>query len=187
MEKKIKLNANRIIMVDTDEFYPTHNIEVREYLQTKNGDLKVYGMQKKEDYYFNAFVPDEEQKFFTSFEFDINHPLYFPLLHLLNGDERLIIDDDDTRKIKEKYLEIYLNKNKIVMSFINNKEEIELDRFSVFVKNVAYDTGSKIDDEGLDTKIRLNNFFREASDILMNDNHQITIEEYIAKQRILKK
>ena len=49
----------------------------------------------------------------------------------------------------------------------------------MFVKNILYDERSKVDRKSKDTKIRLNNFFNEVYEDLINEYHQISIEEYL--------
>jgi len=49
----------------------------------------------------------------------------------------------------------------------------------VFVKNILYDRRSKVDRKSKDTKSRLNNFFNEVYEDLINEYHQVSIEEYI--------
>lgn len=49
----------------------------------------------------------------------------------------------------------------------------------MFVKNILYDRRSKVDRKSKDTKSRLNNFFNEVYEDLINEYHQVSIEEYI--------
>ena len=187
MEKTIKISDNRVMFLDIDETLNGHSRMIREFFIENNELSKTYSLFQSDDYGLNAYTSDDSQFSNLSFEFDVNHPLYFPLLHLLKNDKCLLIDDDDTRKLNEKYLRVYIRDDKIIISFRNNKYESEVNRFRIFIKNIMYDIRSKIDDQGLDTKARLNNFFNEAVTILNEENHQITMEEYVIKQKVLKK
>ena len=59
-----------------------------------------------------------------------------------------------------------------------------MDKFHVFIKNIGPDPRSKIDLNYKDTKKRLSIFFNEVIDILTEEYHQITLEEYDAKQKL---
>ena len=119
---------------------------------------------------------------------DINHPLFFPLFHLLDHDNELLIDDDDTREDNIKYMLIYKSEDKIYIDFVNNlKDEAHInsvEKFHVFIKNITFDGRSKIDKDNKDTKKRLFTFFNEVNPLLTNDYHQISIEEYILTKSI---
>lgn len=72
--------------------------------------------------------------------------------------------------------------DKIYISFINNKDKSDLiDKYHIFIKNIAPDGRSKIDHNYQDTKIRLNEFFREVEEVIKNEYHQMTVEEYLIK------
>ena len=183
LEKHIKINKNRILIYRISEGYakPTYTI-MEGFL--KNGELiKNYELSQWDDYGLNGWINDDNEVIKISFDFDINHPLYFPLLHLLNDDNELLIDDDSTREDNKKYMLIQKEKNKIFVEFINKLESTDmLERFHVFIKNIGPDGRSKIDQNYKDTKIRLFNFFNEVYDVLINDYHQISIEEYLLKK-----
>ena len=53
----------------------------------------------------------------------------------------------------------------------------------IFIKNVGFDLRSKIDCFKLDTKERLYKFFEDARTTLLEDYHQITIDEYLLTRR----
>ena len=184
LKKKIKINDNRILIYTISEGYvkPTYTIS-EGFIE--NGELKkTYSLGQWDDYGFNGWTIDNKKTDKISFEFEINHPLYFPLIHLLNYDYELIIDDDDTRENNKKYLSIYKKENKIVIEFINslnNTIDNPSEKFHVFIKNIIFDGRSKIDADSKDTKKRLLAFFKEVHKVLITEYHQISFEEYFLK------
>ena len=151
----------------------------------ENGEvLKTYTLSQWDDYGLNGWILDDKGVNKISFEFDMNHPLYFPLFHLLNYDEELLIDDDDTREYNKKYMLIHKTEDKIYIDFIDEIEDrIYLtERFHVFIKNILNDGRSKIDCNYKDTKKRLSTFFKEAHEVLTKDYHQISIEECLLEK-----
>ncbi len=183
-EKKFDINSNRKLMYQKD----SHTYSLREAILGDGKLDKTYCLFKGDDYGFTGWTPSEKQDINKiSFEFDINHPLYMPLFHLLNYDDELIIDDDDTREFDKKYMYIYRNNNKIYIEFINNLNDNKYatlsDKFNIFIKNVGYDGRSKIDSYFKDTKERLYVFFNDIDEILANGFYQITTEEYLVKNK----
>ena len=167
MEKRIDITKERALIYRFDD-YPT----IKEVF-FKNGDIeKIYILMRTDDYNFNALIYEDDNINELSFEYDINHPLYLPLLHLLNNKEKLLIDDDDTREEYQKYLVICKSTNKINLSFINNNSNsIGIEKFTVFIKNIMDDLRSKINQNNLDTKERLTMFFREVNEIFKEDEN----------------
>lgn len=101
--------------------------------------------------------------------FVINQPnlLYDSFSNLLGSEERLIIDDDDTCSKDVKYLQLEKIDHDLILTFTNNKEcNISYEKYAVFVKNTLYDLRSKIDQQGLNTKSKLWDFFSEAFSVL---------------------
>ena len=135
-----------------------------------------YGFSSNYDISFEEYEKMNKQ----SHTFSKNHPLYIPLLHLLNGKEELIIDDDETYEVNKKYMKIYIDVDNINIDFINELEKDEsFDKFNIFIKNIGFDLRSKIDCWNLDTKERLYFFFKEIDEYLNEEYHQMTIEEYL--------
>jgi len=182
-EKRIELSENRILIYRISEGYAKPTFTITEGF-LENGDLiKTYSLSQWDDYGLNSWINDDEDVTKISFEFDMNHPLYFPLFHLLNYDDQLIIDDDGTMEENKKYMLVRREEEKIYIDFIDLVEDdiYASERFNVFIKNIGIDGRSKIDQNYKDTKERLLIFFNEVYDIIMNDYHQTTIEEYIIK------
>ena len=188
MEKKIKISDNRILSYNTEDGYVLTNSIREDFF--KNGKFeKYYVLSRWDDYEFNAYSAyDNTTRLF--YEFDVEHPLYFPFLHLLNNDLELIIDDDNTHELEKKYMKLYKKDDKIVLEFRNklrdNEKSIKYNRFNIFIKNIGPDCRSKIDCQYKDTKERIWNFFEETIQNITEEYHQFTIEEYEIKRKILK-
>ena len=179
-EKRIEISKNRILIYRISEGYikPTYTITEGFIL---NGEIiKDYMLSQWDDYGFNGWIKDNRNINKLSFEFDINHPLYLPLFHLLNYDDELLIDDDATIDDNKKYMLVHRNNNIIYIDFINDSNEI-FKKFYVFIKNIVYDGRSKIDRDYKDTKKRLADFFKEVNKIFTMDYNQLSIEEYFLK------
>ena len=183
LEKRIQINNNRILIYTISEGYakPTYTI-MEGFLE--NGDvIKTYSLSQWDDYGLNGWSNNDKGINKLSFEFNISHPLFFPLFHLLNYDDSLLIDDDDTREDNKKYMLVHRKEDKIYIDFIDKLEESThmTEKFHVFIKNIGPDGRSKIDQDFKDTKRRLFVFFNEIHNELTNDYHQISIEEYILR------
>lgn len=186
------VNENRFLVFQKeDDDSLTATTTIGEYFFEEEKIKKYYKIIKWYDYGFKSWTSDDniysdnsnDDTINTiSFEFDINHPLYINLLHLLNYDTKLIIDDDwfETGDL-EHYVSIRRKKNKIFVDFIDNtnyKKNLTIPRrFLVFIKNIMPDVRSKMNDK---TKVRLADFFKEAFQIT-NEPRQYTIEEEILK------
>lgn len=182
-EKRIELSENRILIYRMSEGYAKPTFTITEGFLENGNLIKTYSLSQWDDYGLNSWIDDDEDVTKISFEFDMNHPLYFPLFHLLNYDDQLIIDDDGTMEENKKYMLVHREEEKIYIDFIDLVEDdiYASERFNVFIKNIGLDGRSKIDQNYKDTKERLLIFFNEVYDIIMNDYHQTTIEEYIIK------
>ena len=170
MEKKIELDSNRILMYTTRKEYP-FNIQIHEgILDNDNNILKDYIFLMRDDYCFGGYTSSNNVNK-IDFEFEDNHPLYLPLLNLLNNKQELIIDDDDTLSNNTKYMRIY-NDGIIKVEFVNNSlkkyGQFDYDKFNIFVKNIQYDLRSKIDTKGESTKYLLFKFFKEVNESIVN-------------------
>ena len=178
-----KIGNNSIIRY----IFDGSHITIQEYILRNGKPIKNYSLSKYDDYGFNGHIFIEskdvnvlEKVNNLSFTVSVSHPLYIPLLNLLNGDDELIIDDDYTKDLNKKYMLIKRKKDKIYLSFVNNLEKDELlYKFFVFIKNIMFDSRSKIDYMNKDTKDRLYLFFKEIDDIFKNPYHQLTLLEYL--------
>lgn len=181
IEKRIKINNNRTLIynITKDSFITTYTI--KEIFLENNKLKKIYTLSMWDDYNFNSYVDSDDTNDIVSYEFDKNHPLFLALFHLLNYDEELLIDDDGTIEEEKKYMLIKKIKDKIYILFVNKLENNEFlsKKFNVFIKNILYDGRSKIDRKSKDTKNRLSDFFNEVYEDIINEYHQISIEEYL--------
>lgn len=186
MEKRIKLdNGNEIILARTPG-YCCDTISIYEgYL--KEDDLeKQIELHIWDDISFNAYTKDRGIRT-IDFDIDINHPLYFCIKHLLNEDNELIIDDDNAYESLKRYLLIRKEEDIYKFIFVNNLEKIEYrpESFRVFIKNIGSDCRSKISD--VYVKYRIVDFFREVEKTLLEENHQIILEEYLEFNKVKKR
>jgi len=188
MYKIIELNDGNKIIVDkvSTNVYDKFSLS-KAYL--KNNDLlKTFDISINDDMSFYAYSEDMNETGKIEFEFDINDPIYFCLNRLLGNDKEFIIDDDDSREIMKKYMIIKKEENIIKVIFINTRIAIyDREQFSVFIKNIREDLRSKIED--FNTKLRLVKFFRDCENMLLEEYHQITLDEYdeILKAKRLNK
>lgn len=190
MEKRIN-NKENIVRIVTEEGYCTNNVHITKAF-FKDGELdKTVTFSIWDDMSFYNHIHHRELRLDItelSFEIDIDDQIYFALNRMLGRDNSLIIDDDDTREELRNYLEFKRINNTIVVTF--HDEDIEkplFERFTIFIKNIGPDSRSKIDDFNI--KYRLVRFFREAEEILLNENHQYSLDEYfeILKQQSIYK
>lgn len=183
--KKIKLENENEVIYDSSKFMT---------IKARNID-HILTLTYGSDYVFASFIlnedcfgSDDDEKLdeLNLYTFGDEHPLYIPLLNLLNGDNELVIYDDligeglrvSIEEIgKKRWVRIYSDENGINLKFTN-----EVDKSSemtvVTIKNVMTDYRSKIDQDGLDTKKRLYRFFNEAFEIAKNfDNEKVNVKE----------
>ena len=184
MEKSIDISNNRKLVYYNIPGSTIDYNQISEGIIINNEVIKSYLLCKWDDYSFIGY--NSKDKSHVEFEFDEEHLLYFPLLHFLDEDDEIIIDDDNCSLFNKRILKIYKDYDLIKMEFIDKTDSV-FDNVHVFIKNICYDGRSKMDYFGLDTKERLNNFFDEAIDVILEDNHQITLEEYTKKNKILVK
>ena len=101
-KKTIKINDDRILKFYISDGYAQPMYTIMEGFIENDEIKKTYNLSQWDDYGFTAWINNIDKDIKTiSYEFDINHPLYIPLIHLLNYDEELIIDDDDEEIIEE--------------------------------------------------------------------------------------
>lgn len=185
--KLIKIDDNKILQYDIfKDYIPLYIIT------SSNSEFSSIKFVKSGDYCFNSSISCSFDEYIKSRKqvhtFDKNHPLFIPLLHLLDGEEELIIDDDDTYELNEKYVKIYRNDKNINIDFINNLiKDDSIEKFNIFIKNIGFDLRSKIDCQNKDTKERLSLFFKEVYLRINEEYHQITLEEYLIDKGLLTK
>ena len=187
--QKIKVNDEKYVEYSIyPGFVPMHTITAADRKET----TKIMKFHSWDDYSFDSWYAEDFEEYkkssIQSHTFEKEHPLYIPLLHLLNGEEELIIDDDETAELNQKYMRIFLDGDNIGIDFINHLEkDSSPEKFKVFIKNILRDYRSKIDCFEKDTKERLYFFFEEAYERMKEEEHQISIEEYLINHNLLSK
>lgn len=188
--KEIKVNDYSRIRYDINDGYiPMHTIILFDEKDYK----KTISFSVWDDYNFRYWSDNKDYDEYKNtkselYIFKKENPLYIPLLHLLNGEKELIIDDDDTAELNKKYMKVFLDNDNIGINFINElskDDETSMERFSVFIKNIGFDLRSKIDCQRKDTKERLHFFFKETYKLFNEEYHQTTIEEYLINNNLL--
>lgn len=178
MHKRIELNKDRILILDIEKQNHLNMITISEYFGHNSNLLKNYSLSVWDDFSFNAYIPNEDSTNEVSFQFNKDHPLYQSFINLLNGESNLIIDDDFTREINKKYINIYIKDEIIYLKYISNQYEnpIAIEKFNVYIKNIFPDGRSKIDQQYKDTKKRLMDFFNKAVNALLEyDKEKIKV------------
>ncbi len=171
--------------IDTDERKFRYGVTKDSYIATQTikegffeGDefIKSYTLCRYDDFFFEGWNTKDNTKN-LSFSFDVGHVLYLPLLHLLNYDDQLVIDDDDTLETNKKCLVIKKKGPTIYLTFYDKTGDKD---FRVFIKNILYDLRSKIDRNNEDTKGRLHLFFNAVNSMFVTGYTQTTLEEQFA-------
>ena len=187
--REIKIDNNNIIRYEIIPGYvPLHKIT---YANLEDG-IKTINFSRWDDYSFVSYQAKDFKDYdkTNSEKHVINkkNPLYIPLLHLLNGEDELIIDDDDTSEMNKKYMKVYIEEDNIAVEFINELgNNFDIEKFNIFIKNIYFDLRSKIDSLKKDTKERLYFFFDEVFELFREENHQISMEEYLLDNNLLTK
>lgn len=176
MIKKYQINNNIIILNISDGYCSKHINIQKGFLNGKNLEKKV-SMSIWDDMSFSAYSPEDDINEIVC-EIEKDDLIYFALNRMLGVDDSLIIDDDGTSEELIKYVEFKKDKDKILIIFHDEEDSkgTYSERFNVFIKNVGPDPRSKIEDFNI--KYRLHKFFQEAQEILLNEYHQYSLDEY---------
>lgn len=185
--KEIKLSDGNEMRLQISNAYCGRSIRLEKDYIENDKLINGFTLCQWDDYAFDVYIDNSDfsQKS-VKFIIDINDPLFFCFHRLLEGIEELVIDSDE---YEENMRMLFIRKNAnldIELEFKSTYPEEVLEKYTVFIKNTGFDLRSKIDCYGLDTKQRLFDFFENAKDALIEENHQITIDEYIL-MRSLKK
>ena len=175
-EKYIKVSNGRMIKFSVYEHneYDPKTYLIEEYFMENDEITKNYRMSKNGGYSFSGWLnvgAEEKTKIDTiSYEFDINNPLYIPILHnLLYDQDCYTIYDENKDNFDEKYLVFTKIENKIILTFLNTLKEDNLDR--------------KFNISTHDNDLKLKCFFEELIQTLYLEKRQISIEEYLIDYR----
>lgn len=163
MEKEvIEYGKKRVITIDRGYSY-------QESVKDTNGDdyVEFFSMVKESDYsfyYFNGTMVEKTGEF----KIEADSIFINPFLSLLGDDLSFEVEDDYTER------SVVFRKAEDGGVIINvNLLPGETDG-SIELKNIMFDTRSKADSFGTDTKSRLSNFFDEL--VLVNCS-SVSVEE----------
>ena len=175
-EKYIKVSNGRMIKFSVYEHneYDPKTYLIEEYFMENDEITKNYRMSKNGGYSFSGWLnvgAEEKTKIDTiSYEFDINNPLYIPILHnLLYDQDCYTIYDENKDNFDEKYIVFTKIENKIILTFLNTLKEDNLDK--------------KFNISTHDNDLKLKCFFEELIQTLYLEKRQISIEEYLIDYR----
>ena len=192
MEKEVRLADERSVrvFVDNEGLLPTINITER--FCEDSLECAHYSLEQGDKFIFAAYLDidlqSEENNNSLVFNFNVDHPLYFPLLHLLGKDKEVVIKDDEVEDVEQKRLSIVNDNDLISMNFVDRTKAsivsgkfiINCDRKFDYLTNLNAVKNN-------DIKKRLYYFFHEASEVLLEDSHQISMEEYDVHKKVLEK
>lgn len=192
MEKEVRLDHERKIKVFVGNNQSSLDKQITEIFTADGLECANYSFVQGDKVLISASLDidleSEENKNKLTFEIDINHPLYFAFLHLLNGKDELTINDEKQENKDLKYLSIRNEEDLITLNFIDKiRNENLRDRFTIRYNNSRDYKGSMYVISRNDTKTRMNEFFEEATKLLFEDSHQISFEEYDIQQKIKEK
>lgn len=175
-EKYIKVSNGRMIKFSVYEHneYDPKTYLIEEYFMENDEITKNYRMSKNGGYSFSGWLnvgAEEKAKIdIISYEFDVNNPLYIPILHnLLYDQDCYTIYDENKDNFDEKYLVFTKIENKIILTFLNTLKEDNLDK--------------KFNISTHDNDLKLKCFFEELIQTLYLEKRQISIEEYLIDYR----
>lgn len=180
MNKIIILNDGSILKYFITEGY-TRYIEItRSYMI--DGMIKNLSFAIWDDMILKGYTNDASSNSLV-FSFDIHDSFYYCFSKFLGTDKKFIIEDDDTDIFHSKYLIIQKEDYHIQIIFQNDrfykKSEEYFSKFRIFIKNIGPDPRSKIDN--YNNKIRIIQLFRNLEETILEEYHQITIDEYLEK------
>lgn len=183
MKNEITLQDGNKIIIDIHNGYCTDVIQISKGYFEEKRLKKSITLTIWDDISFHGYISDDIKSNSIEFDFEINDPIYFCLNRLLKDKEILIIEDDETYETNEKYIIIKKEKTTIKIIFVSKtNEKSHYNKYNVFIKNIGQDPRSKIAD--LNIKYDIVNFFKECKETLLENNHQITFDEYIEESRI---
>ena len=172
-----KINDQRNV---TLSFYDGNVLIRDEYSNGKT--YNSYDFIVGNDFSISAYCDDIDSEELT-FTIDIDHPLYYPLLHFLRNDNQIKINCDTRRDEYDDicYISIAKEEEMITIHFVNHIPKIDDFPlpFNYVIINTMHDGRSKLDSRGTDIKDRLHIFFKEVIQLFTEEYHQITIEEYV--------
>ena len=188
MEKEVKLEDGNTVSLNITKSYCGHTFRITKRYFKDGEYIKDFCLSMWDDYGFDAWIDDVEilkNNSSISFKIPQHDPLYLCFLNFLGDLTEFVIDSDDISELNMKTMTIRLKEDgEIEVVFENKLDNISAcDKFNIFIKNIGFDLRSKIDCFNLDTKKRLYKFFEDARNALLEEYHQITIEEYMLTRK----
>ena len=185
MYKKIDLDNGNVWSIAVESGYCTNTVSFSKGYISDGVVIKSIDFAIWDDMSFHGYINSYRYPDILEFEFDYNDPIYFCLLELLNGKNQFLLDDDDSYCKWHKYMTIKKEESIIKIIFTNIKQgNFGHNKYGAFVKNIGPDGRSKI--ENFEIKKQLVSFFRNCANNLLEENHQISFEEYLEIERIKK-
>ncbi len=184
MQKSIYSKNGKVrTLLNVQEGYLVNQISLATGYIEDEDLVKSLNLSISDDISFHGYSHCMSNSASLTFEFELDNPIYFCLDRLLGEDMSLIIDDDDSRELMQKYMVIQRENMFIKIVFVNTNLNVENHhKFGAFIRNVAPDNRSKVNN--ITIKPRLLNFFKDCETTLLEEYHQITLREYLETKRI---
>lgn len=155
-----------------DSYFIKYNFDKDCYVPTTRitvvfGEERFLTLSMWDDYGFEGYTMTTEANT-LQFTIDENNVLYPLFMEFLNGEELIVIDDDETPGENNNVMVIMKMKNGITIKFIvqPNIKRNNMKLFYVFIKNIGADSRSKITCREYDTKERLFDLFEKLRALL---------------------
>ena len=192
MEKSVKVDCERVVKLIDKKEDDFPNRKIIESFSSDGIEIAKYSMNQGDVFSFSASLDldleQETNKNNLLFKIEVDHPLYFAFIHLLNEENELVINDMRENDKNIKYLKITNEDDIVYLNFVDKLKKEKLDdKFSVIYENNLDFLKDRESAEENAKKNRLNKFFDEASVLLLEDCHQISFEEYAVKMKVLEK
>ena len=192
MEKSVKVDCERVVKLIDKKEDDFPNRKIIESFSSDGIEIAKYSMNQGDVFSFSASLDldleQETNKNNLLFKIEVDHPLYFAFIHLLNEENELLINDMRENDKNIKYLKITNEDDIVYLNFVDKLKKEKLDdKFSVIYENNLDFLKDRESAEENAKKNRLNKFFDEASVLLLEDCHQISFEEYAVKMKVLEK
>ena len=185
--KEIKLCDGNEMRLQISDAYCGRSIRLEKDYIVDDRLINGFTLCQWDDYAFDVFIDNADfSKERVKFIIDFNDPLFFCFHRLLFGLQELVIDSDE---YEENMRMLFIRKNEennIELEFKSTYPKEVLEKYMVFIKNIGFDLRSKIDCFGLDTKKRLFEFFEDIVNTLLEEYHQISIDEYVLTRSLIK-
>jgi len=188
MVKYVELDDGNRWVISVEKGYCTNMISfskgyIKDGEVIKSIDFAIWDDMSFRGYLNHNLLNGEEYPDNLEFEFNINDPIYFCLLDLLEDQDMFIIDDDDSYQRMKKYMSIIRETTSIKIVFTNTKNEIiHHNKYGAFIKNIGPDGRSKIED--IKIKYKIVDFLRNSAKRLLEEFPQMSIFEAIEIRRV---